>query len=155
MPGRRELNLQGEVMLSVRKDGGYCRKLASKYTTGIPDLLVGLYPFVPHFAEVKDLGPVPDVFSRKIMATPRQYEEMRRMNLAYEPNMRAVTQKHQAALLLVGWTWGHDRWLAALPYDTHHVTADVYAIKRQKGGYFPIRTLLTQFGQLARMDHTA
>ena len=80
----RELAEQTNLIKSVRLAGGYARKMSNRYSIGIPDLLIGLPPFVPFLAEMKDLGTVVDDFDRQLNVTPKQNHEMGLLSGPYE-----------------------------------------------------------------------
>lgn len=138
-----ELKLQGDIRKSVIRDGGYAVKLTNRFTIGIPDLLIAHAPFVPCFAEVKDLGEVGLKFSRKLDVTPLQSNTMKNMSTQYE-NERGY---QAASFLLIGFFYKRDHWLVGLPWRTAVLTSDHVAEaqavrKRQTGGHYDIRGIM-------------
>lgn len=153
---KRELDIQREICQSVRREGGWAKKLTNRFTIGIPDLLIARFPSIPFIAEVKDLGQVRDTFSRKLDVTEKQSHELRTFDQAIsDPHADATNHaaaKRYAAVVLVGWAWGRDRWLAMLPPDADHITMgpdrNHPMVHRQAGGYYPIGSLIQLFGKI-------
>jgi len=79
-----ELAVQTNIIKSVRRDGGYGRKMSNRFAIGVPDLLVALPQFAPCVIEVKDFGKVADTFDRQIETTDKQREEMKLFSQPYE-----------------------------------------------------------------------
>lgn len=157
MKNRRELDIQREICQSVRKDGGWARKLTNRFTIGIPDLLVALYPFVPCLLEVKDLGEVGEMFHRKLNVTEKQRHELiafdEAISEAHGRDTHQSTGKRYASAVLVGWSWGRDRWLAMLPPDETYASnyTKINAVIRKPGGYYPIGPLFELFDRMHRV----
>lgn len=108
--GKRELELQSDIIKSVRKQGGYGRKLSNQFTIGIPDLLIALPPFVPCYAEVKDFGECASSFDRQIDVSDKQGYELMGMTKGYAGGWTSV--------IIIGWRWGKSRRIAILPPNT-------------------------------------
>jgi len=79
-----ELAVQTNIIKSVRRDGGYGRKMSNRFAIGVPDLLIALPTFAPCVIEVKDFGKVADSFDRQIEVTEKQAEEMKLFSKPYE-----------------------------------------------------------------------
>ncbi len=143
---KAELDVQTKIIKSVRRDGGYGRKLSNKFLIGIPDLLVCLLPFVPCYCEVKDLGEVTDKFDVKIETTPKQKYEMELMSKAYEHS----DFHHPTAFVLVALRWRQEHYLVGVPRDTERLNfqfKDKYAWTiRRTGGYYALKHIMEFLG---------
>lgn len=154
--GQRELQLQREIVQSVRKERGWGRKLAHRTLVGLPDLLLVHYPFVPLLCEVKDLGPRGASFNVTIPVTEKQRHELRTYDEAIETIRQEQSiidmERRYSAVLLVGWvTEGHHR-LAMLPWHAERITSTYpHFVIRQKAGYYPFNDLAYNFGRLHRV----
>jgi hypothetical protein len=152
----KELDLQTKIKKSARTQAGYGQKMSNRFSIGIPDLLIGLPPFIPCYAEVKDLGVVVDKFDRQLDVTPKQYLEMKRFSEPYEEACTPYTPHRRAACVMVGFVHrGHHR-LAVLPRDAERISAAYEAtvttwVERQPGGFYDIRALLNGIG-IVRMS---
>lgn len=151
-----ELSVQADLVKSVRKDGGWARKLSHQFMIGLPDLLVGMYPFAPFLAEVKDLGQVSENFRRKIDVSEKQRYELQQFNESYRVGLDQDTLgnagERYASVLLVGWARGRTRWVAMLPWDTIHIdSGQVHAVQREVHGYYPLKFLAEQFGAIHKV----
>lgn len=141
-----ETDLQLKIKNSVIKDGGYSKKLTNRFTIGIPDLLICLYPFVPCIIEVKDWGEVETVgFKRQIGVTPKQRYELNEMSNPYvSQGLPPVTG------IFVGFSHLGQHVLVGVPRDTTHIS-EAYRTQRawvMRGleGYYPIKPLLGGMG---------
>lgn len=156
---KRELILQREIIQSVRKDGGWGRKLSHRTLVGLPDLALVLWPYVPVLAEVKDLGVRPNSrdFTVKLIVSEKQRHELlaydAAINTPRESNSLIDIRKRHAAVLLVGWAWGGARWLAMLPPDATHLSSEEAPnVHRRPGGYYPFGSLAELFGRMHRIQ---
>ena len=149
-----ELSVQTNIIKSVRRDGGYGRKMSNRFAIGVPDLLVALPSFAPCVIEVKDLGEVVDKFDRQVDVTPKQAEEMRLFSEPFETAKLgrvafvAVAFKHRGEhRLVLG-----PRQLARL---THEYENDPRTwVKREVGLYYPLSPMLRRWGAAqCRMPH--
>lgn len=137
-----ELAFQTNIIKSVRRDGGYGRKMSNRFAIGVPDLLIGLQPFPPCYVECKDLGEVVDRFDRTLGVTPKQREEMRLLSEPYEEQglgpraFVAVAFKHRGKNIMVLGPWKMER----VSHDYEGVS-EIWA-ERQVGLYYPIRPML-------------
>lgn len=114
----RELDLQSQIIKSVRKDGGYGRKISHKFSVGIPDLLLGLFPFVPIIAEVKDFGVVTAKFDRQIDTTLKQEHELDLFTKQYQTEITPYTPSRYTSAILVRFILGGKHFLAVCdPYQ--------------------------------------
>lgn len=147
----RELDLQTKIINSARKDGGYGRKMSNRYSIGIPDLLLGLFPFAPCLAEVKDLGAVVTDFDRKLDITPKQYLEMDRLSGSYEGRQNIYSPDRHTALVLVGIIHRGSHRLVACSRQAERLDAGYEGeagrwVERAVGGYYDLRPLLEWAG---------
>lgn len=115
----KETDHQTQIKLSVKRQGGYAIKLSNRFTIGIPDLLIMLSPFVPLIAEVKDLGECVADFDRKLDVTPKQNDELKKMNAAY------MIHGIQVGILLVTLRWRGMQLLVPLPQGTERLSAQL------------------------------
>lgn len=148
---KRELAVQTAIIHSVRAEGGHGRKMSNRYTIGIPDLLICLPPYVPCFAEVKDLGEVGDKFRRQIGITPKQQLELERISLPYEEAQTPYTPNRRTSLILVHFIQKRVHFIAAIPrtqeaYSSDHLSGGLGFRKRQVGGLYEIGPLLEHVG---------
>lgn len=150
----KELDLQTKIRKSVKADGGYSHKLTNRFTVGIPDLLMALFPFVPAIIEVKDLGVVVDKFNLKVDVTPKQSHELIGISEVYGKGQHPYTPKRRASGVFVGIVHRGVHRLVALhvplvsPSDavwrldhTYDSDASCY-VERGVGGYYNVRPLL-------------
>lgn len=153
----KELKIQTDIVQSVRKDGGYARKMSNRFAVGVPDLLVALYPFAPCLIEVKDLGECGDTFNRQVAVTPKQRHEMGLFSKVYEGNHNQYSPFRRAALVLVAIKHRGEHRLVALPRDAErldhtYVDQAPYAqegrvwVPRDRGLYYNISPLLRGAG---------
>lgn len=159
---KAELSVQADLVKSVKKDGGWARKLSHRFMIGLPDLLVGMYPSAPFLAEVKDLGHVGENFRLKLGVSEKQRYELQQFNAGYRAGVNWDTQgnasERYASVLLVGWAWGRMRWVAMLPWDATHLDSSSInrepcapAVQREAHGYYPIKFLAERFGALHKV----
>ena len=147
----KELDVQAKIIKSVRKDGGYGRKLSNRFVIGIPDLLIGLAPFAPCLAECKDLGEVVDKFNLKVDVTEKQGHELKLFDDVYFEKMTIYTPNKHASLVLVAIKHRGSHRLVALSHGerrldhTYEGTPERW-VERGVGGYYNIRPLLTWAG---------
>jgi len=91
-----EASVKAAMVKSVRKAGGYARRVEDQYLVGMPDTIlipVGLPTF---FAEVKI------VRGNQLAPSPRQYIEMMRID-----NTWASMKPRHAIAILIGWKDGY------------------------------------------------
>lgn len=141
-----ELNVQTNIIKSVRRDGGYGRKMSNRFSIGIPDLLVALPPFAPCVIEVKDFGEVADKFDRKVDVTEKQAHEMKVFSEPFE-----AAEWGRVAFVAVALIHRGEHRLIFGPRDMHRVSDAYEAMpmiwtKRQVGGYYPIGPMLRYWG---------
>jgi hypothetical protein len=140
---KRELKLQTDIINSVRRDGGYSRKLSNRYQVGIPDLLISFPTFAPCLVEVKDFGPVNSDFDRAVGVTPKQALELSRI---------AASQTYPFAFIFVGFQMMRQHYLLYLPHSTKRVSSALLkgmsapVIQRGKGQYYDIEEALMELG---------
>lgn len=155
MKNKIELVVQRDFAKSVRKGGGWAKKLSHRFIIGVPDLLVGQYPYMPFLAEMKDLGQVPENFRQKLDVTEKQRHELRTFNESYRAGVdrdtRGNASERYAAVLLVTWAWDKDRWLGMLPWDATHATPMMPKVIRGTGGHYPVVPLFELFGKLHKV----
>lgn len=142
----KELDAQTKVCKSVKRDGGYARKISHKFVIGIPDLLVALPSFAPCVVEMKDLGRCVDKFDRKLGVTAKQALEMQRISEPYEKYDNLKT----ACVMVAIFHRGEHR-LVVVPRDVdqldHSYECDRQRwTSRQPGGYYDLQPLLNWAG---------
>lgn len=151
-----ELVMQTNIVNSIRKDGGYARRLVDKYALGLLDLFVGLPPFVPTLIEAKHLGVVGGPFDRKIPLRAKQEVEINKLNDPYIVEALRTRVLGSPAkggtVIFVGWTskLGH-HYLTAMPGIARRIDSEKLPLVVQRGikGYYPnIRDLLDEAGLL-------
>ena len=147
---QRELALQTKIIQSIRKDGGHARKMSHRFAIGIPDLLIGMPPYVPCLAEVKDLGIVTANFNLQLDVTEKQALELRRVSEPYE-DMFLHTRACRTGMLLIGLVHMGEHRLVGLPRSQGRLDAGYEAdplcwVKRQQAGYYEILPLLKAGG---------
>lgn len=154
----RELDVQTKLIKSARRDGGYGRKLSHKFSIGIPDLLIGLPPFIPALAEVKDIGVVVDKFDKKLEVTEKQSLELHNFDAPYHNSQTRYTPSRHSALVLVALVHrGKHRLVACTmqgreKYDepwrldhTYEATPERW-VEREAAGYYPMRRMFEWAG---------
>lgn len=147
----KELDLQSKIKASARKDGGYGQKMSNRFSIGIPDLLIGLPPFVPCYAEVKDFGTVAEQFNRQVDTTPKQRLEMARFSNPYQAAITPYTPNRHASLVLVGIIHRGRHRLVALSHGAERLDHTYEAstgtwVERGVGGYYALAGLLEAVG---------
>lgn len=152
----KELDLQTKIIHSARKQGGYGRKMSNRFSIGIPDLLLGIFPFAPSLVEVKDLEIVVDKFDRKLDVTPKQALEMERLSKAYEDNVTPYTPNRATACVLVGVVHRGEHRLVALSRGAQRLDHTYEAspgtwVRRMPGGFYDVMKLLDGIG-IARVS---
>lgn len=163
MANRIELDVQREIVKSVKLEGGWSKKLTNRFTIGIPDLLIALYPSIPFLAEVKDLGVVhTNQFNRKLDVSEKQRYELlefdRAVSEAHGRDIMWTGAKRYASVLLVGWSHQGTRWLAMLPPDAERIAVGVDAfdpvmVYRSPGKHnYPIRPLIELFVAIHKVN---
>lgn len=147
---KQELSLQTHIRKSVEADGGYARKLSHKFSVGIPDLFVALPPFAPGIIEVKDLSDVADKFDKLINITPMQTHHLLEAQKGYWGHYGV-----RVSGILVRIIHRAEHRLVALPPGTERLSYQYQDdpacwTKREKGGYYAIKGLLTaiRFGRI-------
>lgn len=148
---RRELSIQTDIIQSVRRTGGYARKLSNRFQVGVPDLLVVLFPFAPFVSEVKDMGELGEVFSRKISITEKQRHELLAVDGAYREALHPYTPKRRASVIMCGYVQAGVHWLAALPAEATHVTHRCPRVPRMVHKYYDIRALVGPLDMMAEI----
>lgn len=142
----KELLVQTNIIKSVRKDGGYARKMSNRFLIGIPDLVLGLYPFGVCFAEVKDLGECGRTFNRKIPVTEKQRHELNLIDAAYKKTNLIYTPYQHVAFVLVAFKHQGKHMLVAANRNieslTHHFDSFYPWVDRQVGGYYDMGRLM-------------
>lgn len=118
----RELDLQTQIIRSVRRRGGYGKKISHRFSVGIPDLLIGLYPFVPAIMEVKDFGVVSDKFDRRIDTTVKQEHELEQFTKQYKEMLHPYTPNRFTSLILVRFILRGQHFLAVCPPSQRRLT---------------------------------
>ena len=154
----RELDVQTKIIKSARREGGYGRKMSHKFAIGIPDLLIGLPPFIPALAEVKDIGVVVDNFARKIGVTDKQSLELHMFNDPYNDHQTRYTPSRHSALVLVALQHRGKHRLVAIgmqgrgkydePWRLDHTYEgeDGRWAEREPGGHYPLRRMFEWAG---------
>ncbi len=136
---KREIQLQTHIVKSVRKDGGYARKLSNRFQVGIPDLIISMPSFAPCFAEVKDFGEVKGEFDRDIGLTEKQAHELTKIS---------KSQIYPIAMVLIGFTQAKKHYLMYLPHTARRVSSSAMKgvlspiIRRDVGSYYNMRLIL-------------
>jgi hypothetical protein len=145
-----ELQVQTNMIKSARQQGGYGRKLSNRFTVGIPDLLVGIFPFVPALVEVKDLGVVVDTFDRQLEVTPKQADEMKRMSQPYESMVTEFSPWRCTAFVAVALVHRGKHRLVAVKRHvdrlSHTYEGDLPWVPRQTGGTYDLLRLMEGIG---------
>jgi hypothetical protein len=85
----RESEVKTGMVMSIKKEGGYARRLEDRYGLGIPDCI-----FVPKSCPVMFFAEVKIVSGFKFGPTPRQYVELTRINEAKNPSVFGI---------MIGW----------------------------------------------------
>ncbi len=146
---KHETQLQTDIIKSVRRDGGWARKLSNRFQVGIPDLVISLQGWAPCFAEVKDFGEIKGEFDRDAGVTAKQHDEL---------NKISKSQPFYIAMVLIGFTMDKKHYLLYLPYSTQRVSSSIIhgitspVIKRDVGKYYNMKLALRELG-IARIDH--
>lgn len=147
MPGhnKNELVEQKHIIQSVRKDGGYGKKISNHLQPGVPDLVLIVPGFVPGLWEVKDLGHVKEGFNRKVETTEMQALEL----MEFERACMGVSVNEftrVTAGVLVTYHMNKHRWLTICPRDTLTVShCEWPTIIREVHQYYRMVDLFTQF----------
>ncbi len=154
----KELDVQAKIRASVKKDNGYCHKLTNRFTVGIPDLLVALFPYMPCVLEIKDLGPVADDFDRQINVTPKQQYELHGISKVYHEGQHPYTPYRKASGVLVALVHQGKHRLVAVHtnmrgfsdvsyrLDAGYVADPTRWVERGVGGYYNLKPLLEHLG---------
>ncbi len=74
-----ELKDQREIIKTIRWHGGYAKKWATRYISGVPDLVCSLPSIGPFFLEIKVIMAKSRSFKRSLSVTPKQRYEMTSM----------------------------------------------------------------------------
>lgn len=146
-----ELPLQTDIKKSVRKDGGHSFKMSNRFSIGIPDLFMAIFPFAPILAEVKDLGECVDNFSRQLNVSEKQKYELRALDDVYSLQQSVYTPSRHASVLLVGVRHKGVRRLVGLPWsaerlDAGYLDEPASYRNRETGGYFDLKPILEHLG---------
>lgn len=135
----KELELQRDIVKSMRADGGYGQKISSRWQVGVPDLLLG-HASWPGFAlvEVKHLGEIKKLTERRVETTQPQRDHMRDAIKAHAVRTVCFTA--------VGFQFDGNHCLQLVGYDAEFFTPLSThagpACIRGKAHYYPIGNLI-------------
>lgn len=120
-----ELDFQATLTKSAKHLGGYGRKISSRFTVGIPDLLLAVPKFCPVLVEAKWMKDVKTGFDREVPTTGPQRETLAKYNAVIGLTWGFV---------IVGWFEGTRMWAACVPGDQKRIrdnqSLDEFRIER-------------------------
>ena len=145
----QEIKHQSDIVHSVRKDGGYARKISSQFQVGLPDLLVHLPGFAPCVIEVKKIDSIKnEKFSRQFdhPTTDKQLLDLKTFN-----DSNAL--RGQSSFIVVAIEHMKFRRLVICKFSETRLTNDYASdlnrwVDRQPGRYYDMKQLLEWAGAI-------
>jgi hypothetical protein len=122
-----ELHFQRDIVESVRDQGGYAQKIASRFQVGVPDLLIGYPSLGFRLVECKWLGNQLKPRVHKVELTSPQRHHLTRANRVIEDTVGVV---------FVGWRVNRDYYFSVVAPGQHIVDlGTAISFPKTKGKY--------------------
>lgn len=152
MTGRNknELLEQTHLIHSVRKDGGYGRKISHRFIIGIPDLLLVYPTYVPGIWEMKDMGEWNSNTERAVETTEKQKIELNEFAAACNRGLAplgTMRAPYTASGVLVTYKARNQRFMTICGPEVETMRKDQFpTILRETGQYYNLGVLFNAYG---------
>lgn len=144
---KNELGEQTHVIKSVRKIGGYGRKISHRFHIGIPDLLLVVPGYVPGIWEMKDLGEWNKNTERALGVTEKQEIELQEFDIACADPLAKFPVPLIACGALFTYKARGQRFLSICHHSVMTVRQNQFpTILREEGPFYPVEKLFNAFG---------